>query len=281
MSRKKPRPQPRPAEPVPGLTDSHTHLASVGATTPGEVRAVMDRARAAGVERVCTVGDDLAECRAAAAAAEADPGVYCAVAIHPTRAGELDGAAKAELRELASRPRCVAVGETGIDGYWLEHEPETTAPMAVQKESFAWHVDLACELGKPVMIHNREGDEEVFEVLDAAKERPREVILHCFSSPLETAKEALERGYVLSFSGNVTFKRNEELREAARIAPVEQLLVETDAPFLTAEPYRGGKNEPALVGHQLRCVAEVRGEDPEVLAAGVARTFDRVYGLGE
>lgn len=159
-----------------------------------------------------------------------------------------------------------------------EHEPETTASKEQQEEALRFHIDLAVQAGKTLMIHNREGDEDLLRIL-ADSPAPRYVQLHCFSSPLAVAEEALEGGYILSFAGNVTFKRNEELREAARIAPAGQLLIETDAPYMTPEPYRGGKNEPSLIGHTYACVAKARGEEPEELAEHVAATFERVFGL--
>lgn len=278
MSKKKPRPTPVPAEPIPGLVDAHTHLASCGARTQEEIDAVVGRAVAAGVERICTVGDGLEEAMLALEAAHLNDRVFAACAIHPTRAQELDSDARAQLTRMAADTRCVAVGETGIDTYWLTHDADTTAPLEVQEEAFRWHIDLAVESGKALMIHNREGDAEVMRILDDAP-RPKHVILHCFSSPLDVAREAIERGYVLSFAGNVTFKRNEELRAAAALAPVGQLLVETDAPFMTPEPFRGAKNEPALIGHTAKVVAEARGMDVADVAREVAETFSRVYGV--
>lgn len=278
MSKKKPRPTPVPAEPIPGLVDAHTHLASCGARTQEEIDAVVGRAVAAGVERICTVGDGLDEARLALEAAHLNDRVFAACAIHPTRAHELDSDARAELTRMAADARCVAVGETGIDTYWLTHDADTTAPLEVQEEAFRWHIDLAVESGKALMIHNREGDAEVMRILDDAP-RPKHVILHCFSSPLDVAREAIERGYVLSFAGNVTFKRNEELRAAAALAPAGQLLVETDAPFMTPEPFRGAKNEPTLIGHTAKVVAEARGMDVADVAREVAETFSRVYGV--
>lgn len=278
MSKKKPRPTPVPAEPILGLVDAHTHLASCGARTQDEIDAVVGRAVAAGVERICTVGDGLEEAKRALEAAHLHDRVFAACAIHPTRAHELGSDARAQLTRMAADTRCVAVGETGIDTYWLTHDADTTAPLEVQEEAFRWHIDLAVESGKALMIHNREGDAEVMRILDDAP-RPKHVILHCFSSPLDVAREAIERGYVLSFAGNVTFKRNEELRAAAALAPVGQLLVETDAPFMTPEPFRGAKNEPALIGHTAKAVAEARGMDVADVAREVAETFSRVYGV--
>ena len=278
MSKKKPRPTPVPAEPIAGLIDAHTHLASCGARSAEEVDAFVERALAAGVERICTVGDGLEEAELALQAAHFNKRVFAACAIHPTRAHELDDGARARLTEMAADERCVAVGETGIDTYWLKHDAEGTAPLEVQEEAFRWHIDLACESGKALMIHNREGDAEMMRILDSAP-RPEHVILHCFSSPLDVAREAIERGYVLSFAGNVTFKRNDQLREAAALAPVGQLLVETDAPYMTPEPFRGAKNEPSLIGHTAKVVAQARGMEVTDVAREIAETFSRVYGV--
>ncbi|MDN6438782.1 MAG: TatD family hydrolase [Corynebacterium nuruki] len=277
MSKRK-RPTPVPPEPLPELADAHTHLASCGATTPAQVTEVMDRAAAVGVHRICTVGDDLAESVEALAAAHADDRVYAACAVHPTRASDLfaDGV-QDRLRELVADPRCVAVGETGLDTYWITHEPETTAPLDVQEAALRWHMALAAEVGRPLMIHNREADADLLRILDDAPE-DLPVMLHCFSSPLAVAREAVDRGYWLSFCGNVTFRRNEELREAARLCPADRILVETDAPFMTPEPFRGARNEPAFVGYTARCVAEVRGVTPEALGAQVAGNARRLYG---
>lgn len=278
MSKKKPRPVPVPADYIEGLIDAHTHLASCKARTEDEVRAIVDRAAAAGVRKICTVGDGLAEAELALQAAHFDDRVFAACAIHPTRAHELDDAARARLTEMASDPRCVSIGETGLDTYWIKHDPANTADLETQEEALRWHIDLAISSGKSLMIHNREADADLMRVLGDAPQ-PKHTILHCFSSPLEVAKEALDRGYVLSFAGNVTFKRNEEMREAVRIAPIEQLLVETDAPYMTPEPFRGARNESALIGHQAQCMAEVRGMAVEELAEALSKNFDRIYGL--
>ncbi|MHA6602303.1 TatD family hydrolase [Corynebacterium coyleae] len=278
MSKKKPRPTPVPAEPIAGLVDAHTHLASCGARTAEEIDAFVQRAVAAGVERICTVGDGLDEAELALQTAHLNERVFAACAIHPTRAHELDDDARARLQTMAADARCVAVGETGIDTYWIKHDAERTAPLDVQEEAFRFHIDLACESGKALMIHNREGDAEIMRILDDAP-RPEHVILHCFSSPLDVAREAIERGYVLSFAGNVTFKRNEELREAARLAPAGQLLVETDAPYMTPEPFRGARNEPSLIGHTAKVLAEVRNMDVADVARDISETFSRVYGV--
>lgn len=286
MGRRKPRPTPVLPEPLPGLVDAHTHLYSCGHRTADEVRAAADRAALAGVAAMVTVGDDLAESEAVVAAAEADERVYAAVAVHPTRARELtdpDGgpAVRARLRELAAHPRVVAVGETGLDHYWVGTMDGCADP-AEQEESLRWHAALAGELGKCLMIHNREADDDLMRVLGEVAGPGSgipHVMLHCFSSPIEVAREALDRGYVLSFTGNVTFKANEHLREAARRAPAGQLLVETDAPYMAPEPFRGARNEPGLIGYTARVVAQVRGQTPEEFVAEAANTAREVFGL--
>ncbi|WP_087116303.1 TatD family hydrolase [Corynebacterium urinipleomorphum] len=278
MSKKKPRPTPVPAARIAGLVDAHTHLASAKARTKDEVDAMVNSAVEAGVERICTVGDGLDEAELALEAAHMNDRVFAACAIHPTRAGELDETARKRLTEMAADERCVAVGETGIDTYWIKHDPDGTASLDVQEEAFRWHIQLAVDSGKALMIHNREGDADMMRILADAP-RPEHVMLHCFSSPIDFAREAIDRGYVLSFAGNVTFKRNDQLREAARIAPAGQLLIETDAPYMTPEPFRGARNEPSLIGHTAKVVAEARGVPVEELAAEVNETFRRIFGV--
>lgn len=274
MSKKKPRPTPVPAQFIPGLIDAHTHLGSC----KDDVTALVTRAAEAGVGRICTVGDGLAEAELALKTAQEQDNVWAACAIHPTKAQQLDQVARERLSVMAADPACVAVGETGLDTYWITHDPERTADLATQEEAFRWHIDLSVSAAKALMIHNREADADLMRVLADSPTAPQ-TILHCFSSPLDMAKEALERGYILSFAGNVTFKRNEELREAARIAPLEQILIETDAPYMTPEPFRGSRNEPSLIGHTALCIAQARGMAVEELAEALTLNFDRVYGL--
>ena len=283
MSKKK-RHTPVLPESIGALFDSHTHLASTiakGAQEGQDRRAaiaeLVARAGQAGVERICTVGDGLAETELALEAAESFDNVWAACAIHPTRADELDEAAKTSLIEMAANERCVAIGETGLDAYWIKHD-DTTPSLEVQEAALRWHIDLAVSARKPLMIHNREADEDLMRILTDAPQ-PTDVILHCFSSPLDVAREAIDRGYVLSFAGNATFKRNEELRKAARLAPADQILVETDAPYMTPEPFRGARNEPGFVGYTARVLAEVRDQSPAEFAELVWANANRVFGL--
>ena len=237
----------------------------------------MDRAVATGVGTVCNVGDGIEETRQAVAATQWDERVVAAVAVHPTKSQQLTEEVRAELTELAGHKRVVAIGECGLDWYWLDKD-ETTADKDTQIEALHWHIDLAKKLDKPLMIHNREADEDLMRELKSAGE-PGTVILHCFSSPIEVAREALDRGYVLSFAGNSTFPANEHLRQACAEAPAEQILIETDAPFMTPVPFRGARNEPQYIGHTARELAKARGMDAEDFASQTTINARRIYGL--
>ena len=271
------RPAPPPPEPLAPLVDAHTHLDACGARTAEDVRAIADRAQAVGVGAMVTIADDLDSARWAAAATGWDERVYAAVALHPTRAGHLTGPARAEIERLAAHPRVVAIGETGMDLYW-PGRLEGCAPVATQREAFAWHIDLAKRIGKPLMIHNRDADAEVLDVL-RAEGAPPTVILHCFSSGPQMARTCVERGWVLSLSGTVSFRNAAALREAAALIPPGQLLVETDAPFLTPHPYRGAPNEPYCLPYTVRALADLLGRPAEELASESTATARRVYGL--
>jgi TatD DNase family protein len=263
--------------PLAPLIDAHTHLDACGATDAASVAEILDRAQAAGVGAVVTIADDLDSARWVVQAAHWDPRVYAAVALHPTRAGALDDAARAELEQLAADPRVVAIGETGMDLFW-PGRLEGCAEPAAQREAFAWHIDLAKRTGTPLMIHNRDADAAVLDVL-AAEGAPDTVIFHCFSSDAEMARACVGRGWYLSLSGTVSFKNAHALREAAVLIPDELLLVETDAPFLTPHPFRGAPNEPYCLPYTVRALAELRGTTPEGLARTTAANAERVYAL--
>ena len=269
-------PAPPPPEPLAPLVDAHTHLDACGATDADSVRAIVDRADAVGVKAVVTIADDLASARWVVDAAGFDPRVYAAVALHPTRADALTDSARAELESLVGDPRVVAVGETGLDLYW-PGRLEGCADPAVQRAAFAWHIDLAKRTGKPLMIHNRDADREVLDVLHA-EGAPETVIFHCFSSGEEMARTCVDAGWLLSLSGTVSFRNAAALHEAARLIPPEQLLVETDAPFLTPHPYRGAPNEPYCLPYTVRALADLTGRAAEDLAIAATANADRVYG---
>jgi TatD DNase family protein len=275
-SRQRREPPPLP-EPLSPLIDAHTHLDACGAVTAADVSALMDRAAGVGVRAAVTVADDLDSARWAVDAATENPQVYAAVALHPTRADALTDAARAEIEQLAAHPRVVAIGETGLDLYW-PGRLEGCADPAVQRDAFAWHIDLAKRIGKPLMIHNRDADAEVLDVL-RAEGAPDSVIFHCFSSDAAMARACTEQGWVLSLSGTVSFRNARALAEAAPLIPPEQLLVETDAPFLTPHPFRGAPNAPYCLPYTVRALADLVGRPPEVIAEQTSVTAERVYGL--
>jgi TatD DNase family protein len=248
------------------VIDSHTHL---DLCEPPDAELVA-AASTAGVSRILTVGIDGSSCRAALSAAEAFPQVYAAIGRHPNAAKGFDGADLAELRALAAHERCLAIGETGLDFY------REGAPRADQQRAFAAQIALARETGKPLVIHSRASDEETLAQL-AAEADGVSVVMHCFSMP-DRLPECLERGYAISFAGNVTYRNAPELAEAARRVPEERLLVETDAPYLTPQAVRKERNQPAFVAHTLAFLAELRGVSAQKLGATVERNAAGVFG---
>jgi TatD DNase family protein len=250
--------------------DAHTHLDAMAsrAGVPADdafVAATMAEARAAGVHAAVTVGDTVASSRWCVAAAEGCEDVYAAVAVHPTEINGLDDDGYAELERLARSPRVVAVGETGLDYYW-----DRTAP-DLQREHFRRHIALAKTVGKPLMIHDRDAHADVLRIL-REQGPPDTVVFHAFSGDEEMARECVRAGYLLSFPGVVTFRNAPALRAAAAVVPKDQLLVETDAPFLTPHPFRGRLNAPRLLPLTVRALAAAAGHDLNDLCAAVQRT---------
>ena len=270
--RKGERPPIPEALPFP-IADCHTHLDACGAKDAADVMEMVDRAASAGVGRVVTVADDLASAQWAAAAASWDPRVYAAVAIHPTRTAAFTDDDRAVVEELARRPRVVAVGETGLDYYWDYSPPDA------QQEAFRWHIDLAKRLGKPLMIHDRDAHEDIYRIL-LEEGPPEKVVFHCFSGDADFARRCVDRGYVLSLAGTVTFRNAHALRDAFAVIPSYQLLVETDAPFLTPHPFRGRPNEPYCAAYTFRALAQLRDADIGELAAEVTATAERLFDVG-
>jgi TatD DNase family protein len=215
------------------------------------------------------VGSGLESCRETLAITRRHEGVFAALGIHPHQAGDPDAAATDELRELLADPRAVAVGETGLDHY------RDYAPRNRQLELFARQLELADELGKPVVIHTRAASDETAAAL---ADFPGAVVLHCFSAP-ELLPVALERGYYVSFAGNVTYPKAAELRAAARAVPRERLLAETDSPYLSPQPRRGRPNEPANVVHTVAVLAEARDEHEDDLAQQLDANAAAAFGL--
>jgi TatD DNase family protein len=248
------------------VIDSHTHLDRGRAPEPELVAA----ARAVGVGRILTIGIDPDSCRAALAAAREHPEVFAAVGRHPNAAEGFDAAAAAELAELAQDPRVLAIGETGLDYY------REGAPRADQQRAFEAQIELARATGKPLVIHTREAEDDTLATL-GARANGVEVILHCFSMP-GRLDECLEHGWWISFAGNVTYPRNEDLAEAAARVPLDRLLVETDAPYLTPQPMRKERNQPAFVVHTAAFVADRRGIAYEELEAAVEANASGLLG---
>ena len=259
------------------MVDAHTHLDACGAESAEDLRAIVDRAAAVGVHTVVTIADDLDSARWTVEAADWDPRVYAAVALHPTRANALTDEAKTVIERLADHPRVVAIGETGMDNYW-PGRLDGCATRGEQRDAFAWHIDLAKRTGKPLMIHNRDADADVLDVL-LAEGAPPTVIFHCFSSAADMARTCIDAGWVLSLSGTVSFRNARALHEAAALIPAGQLLVETDAPFLTPHPYRGAPNEPYCLPYTVRALADIVDRPAADLAAETTATAIRVYGL--
>lgn len=276
---KPPSPEPLPAPAV----DSHTHLDIVlsgfrpeDGQPPAleDVDAEIAEAAAVGVPRLVQVGVDVDSSRWSAELAARHPNVLAAVALHPNEAGA--GAATddalAEIDRLAALPRVRAVGETGLDRY-------RTGPdgWAAQEASFRAHIRIAKECGVALVVHDRDAHDEILRVVDD-EGAPEHVVMHCFSGDAAFATACVERGFVLSFAGTLTFANAAYLREAAALTPVEQLLVETDSPFLTPVPFRGRPNASRLVPHTVRALAEVTGVELEELCAHLTATAERVFG---
>jgi TatD DNase family protein len=234
-----------------------------------DAAAVVARAHEAGVTRIVTIGTGIASCRAALAIAEAHDGVYAALGIDPHQAGTAEANRIDELHELLAHPKVVAVGETGLDNVRQVASPEQ------QRRLFEAHLELAADLGLPVVVHNREADDETARALAGFT---GVVVLHCFSSP-ELAHVAVERGYFVSFAGNATYPKATVLREAAASIPGDRVLVETDTPYLAPQPVRGQPNEPANVVHTVQALADARGEALADLAAATHRNAAAAFAL--
>jgi TatD DNase family protein len=247
------------------VIDTHAHLDALDDPSS----EVLARARAAGVTRVVTVGTGIDSCRSALALAENEDGVSAALGIHPHDAGGDDARRMPELRELLEHPRAVAVGETGLDHY------RDYAPRDAQRRLFEEHLSLADELGLPVVIHSRAASAEVAAALDGFR---GPVIFHCFSDA-EALPVALERGYYVSFAGNVTYRKAAALRSAAAEVAPDRILAETDCPYLPPELVRGRRNEPAFVVHTVDVLAAARATTPGELAAQIDANATAAFSL--
>jgi TatD DNase family protein len=247
------------------VIDTHAHLDAC--EEPPET--LIERARAAGVERIVAVGSGIESSRAALEIAERHDGVFCALGVHPHQAGNAEAGRLDELRELLAHEPVVAVGETGLD-YYRDY-----APRDRQRALFEAELELAAELDKPVVVHSRAADDDTAAALGGFAGT---VVLHCFSSP-PLLDVALDRGYYVSFAGNVTYPKAYDLRACARGVPADRILAETDTPYLAPQPRRGRPNEPANVVHTLAALAEARGEDVRELEARIDANAVAVFSL--
>ena len=243
------------------MIDTHCHL---DMCTDGS----LERAREAGLTRLATIGMNAESWPKAATLAQQNEDVFAIVGVHPNEAAAYDDEQIEHIRRHALGDKVVAIGETGLD-YYRDYAPKDD-----QRRAFAAHLELASDLGLPVVIHTRAAEADTF---DALRDFGGTVVLHCFSSP-DRIDECVERGYICSFAGNVTYPKSTDLQRAAKRVPDELLLVETDAPFLSPQPVRGKPNEPANVTHTARFVAELRGIDYQELDALVERNAARVFG---
>ncbi|UQX89332.1 TatD family hydrolase [Jatrophihabitans telluris] len=256
--------------------DAMAHRAGVARRDQGAPReyldTVLDQAGAVGVTRIVNVGCEVGEWASTMASLE-HPDVFGAIAVHPTEVAGLTDAHYAELEELLQHPKIVAVGETGLDYYWDRTSPQD------QQLHFRKHLELAKRVGKPVMIHDRDAHDDVLRILDEEGPPPAGVVFHAFSGDAAMARHCVAAGYVLSFPGVLTFGNAPGLREAAALTPLEQMLVETDAPFLTPHPYRGRPNAPYLIPHVIRQVAELKEVSESVVCATISGTGARIFGI--
>ena len=272
---REPAPLPEPL-PVPTV-DAHAHIEIVTDAAPDSdaVRKVLDDAKSVNVDRIVQVGYSAEQSQWCVDMANAFPGrVLAAVALHPNEAPIVKDleADWAIIEKLAQEPRVRAIGETGLD--YFRTPPELRSR---QQESFKWHIDLAKRTKKALVIHDRDSHEDVLSVLLEVG-APEKTVFHCFSGDVEMAKICIDRGYILSFAGTMTFKNAPALREAVKLVPHDQLLVETDSPFLAPAPHRGALNTPAQIATIVRAMAAERDEDVAELATALSQNAERIFG---
>ena len=272
------RPRAPLPEPLPVPTvDAHAHMEIITNTAfdSQEVAEVIAEAKSVNVDRIVQVGYSAEQSRWCVGAAEKwNTSVLAAVALHPNEAPvveDLDSDLKI-IEQLAQHPRVRAIGETGLD--YFRTPPELRAR---QQESFKWHIDLAKRMNKALVIHDRDSHDDVLSVLSEVG-APEKTIFHCFSGDVAMAKICIDRGYVLSFAGTLTFKNAPELREAVKLVPLDQLLVETDSPFLAPSPHRGAGNTPAQIANIVRAMAAERNQDLGELASALSDNAERIFG---
>jgi TatD DNase family protein len=253
------------------LSDSHCHLQFD--PSPLAAPALLERARSAGVTRFLVPGTTLSDSESAVALASKEQGMLAAVGVHPHEAKDFDAERDGpRLEELARRPEVAAIGEVGLDFHY-DHSPRDR-----QIEVLEWMLDLAGRLRLPVLLHNRESGKDLLEILRRIPRRDRPGVFHSFTENAEYGKKALDLGYLVSYSGMITFRAADNIRESAAGLPLEAMLVETDTPFLAPVPHRGKPCEPAFVVETAKRLAEVKGTNLEAVAAATTSNFERLFG---
>jgi len=268
-----PLPEPLPVPTV----DAHAHLEIVTNDEPDSaaVRKVLDDAKSVNVDRIVQVGYSAEQSQWCVDMANVFPGrVLAAVALHPNEAPVTDDLERdwKIIEKLSAEPRVRAIGETGLDYFRTPPELRTR-----QQDSFKWHIDLAKRTNKALVIHDRDSHDDVLSILLEVG-APEKTVFHCFSGDLAMAEKCVERGYIISFAGTLTFKNAPALRDAVKIVPREQLLVETDSPFLAPTPHRGALNTPAQIANIVRAMAQERGDDVAELATALSKNAERIFG---
>jgi TatD DNase family protein len=255
------------------VVDTHCHLADP--RLRGEVDDVLARAREAGVRTIVAVGaiGSIETDRMTVEMAERNPDVWAAVGVHPHDAKDCDSTRIAQLREIARAPKVVAIGESGLDFHYMH------SPAAAQEESLRRHLELAAEMEKPIVIHCRDAERRLVEIVREVGIPPRGGVIHCFTGDEAAAREFLALGFYISFSGILTFKNAARVREAARIVPGDCVLIETDAPYLAPEPHRGRRNEPCYVIRTLETLAKLRDADTAALGSQIIANSARIFDI--
>ena len=271
---RQPAPLPEPLNV--NCVDAHAHIEIItnGAPDAPEVGKVLADAKSVGIDRIVQVGYSAEQSEWGVKLAEHWPNVLAAVALHPNEAPVVEDleADLLKIEKLATHPRVRAIGETGLD--FFRTEP---ALQERQKYSFRRHIELAKKVNKALVIHDRDAHRAVLDLL-IEEGAPEKTIFHCYSGDAEMARECIENGYILSFAGTLTFKNAPALREAVKLVPVDQLLVETDSPFLAPMPHRGSLNTPAQIPTIFRFMAEERGDDVDKLADAISNNCERLFG---